>query len=62
MDKREDLTPVMNLVYLKTLLTDDALDKIKGVIHTKDDKYKTAWDILNKYYENKRVSCEQSSY
>ena len=52
-DKREDLTPAMKLVHLKTLLTDDAVDKVKG-FPAKDDKYKAAWTTLNNYYENKR--------
>ena len=43
----------MKLVHLKTLLTDDAVDKVKG-FPAKDDKYKAAWTTLNNYYENKR--------
>ena len=52
-DQREDLTPAMKLVHLKTLLTNDALDKVKG-FPAKDDKYEEAWSTLNIHCENKR--------
>ena len=44
-DQREDLTHAMKFIHLKTLLTDDALDKVKG-FPAKDDKYKAAWTTL----------------
>ena len=43
--RRRDLTPVMKLYHLKSLLTDEALDKVKSYPST-DENYTKAWDFL----------------
>ena len=51
--RREDLSPVMKLHYLRTHLSGDALEKIKS-LPILGDNYERAWTTLTEYYENQR--------
>ena len=51
--RREDLSPIMKLHYLRTHLTGEALEKIKSLSIT-NDNYDRAWASLVDYYENQR--------
>ena len=45
--------PIMKLHYLLTLLTGEALEKIKSLAISSDN-YDRAWTTLIEYYENER--------
>ena len=51
--RREDLSPIMKLHYLRTHLIGEALEKIKSLSIT-NDNYERAWASLVDYYENQR--------
>ena len=51
--RREDLSPIMKMHYLRTHLTGEALEKIKSLSIT-NDNYDRAWASLVDYYENQR--------
>ena len=51
--RREDLSTIMKLHYLRTHLTSEALEKIKFLSIT-NDNYERAWASLVDYYENQR--------
>ena len=51
--RREDLSPVMKLHYLRTHLSGDALEKIES-LPISGDNYERAWTTLTEYYENQR--------
>ena len=49
--RRENLSPVMKLHYLRTHLSGDALEKIKS-LPISGDNYERVWTTLIEYYEN----------
>ena len=51
--RREDLSPIMKLHYLRTHLSGEALEKIKSLFIT-NDNYDRVWASLVDYYENQR--------
>ena len=55
--RREDLSIIMKLHYLRTHLTDEALEKIKSFSIT-NDNYDRTWISLVDYYENQRRIVE----
>ena len=52
-NRREDLSPIMKLHYLRTHLTGEALEKIKSFSIT-NDNYDRVWASLVVYNENQR--------
>ncbi|XP_043461993.1 uncharacterized protein LOC122498365 [Leptopilina heterotoma] len=56
--RRDDITNVEKLQYLKSVLKDEALRKIQ-VFAITDENYDRAWKLLQKSYEDKRtlISC-----
>ncbi|XP_043471749.1 uncharacterized protein LOC122504631 [Leptopilina heterotoma] len=53
-NKRDDLSNIEKLQYLKSVLKDEALRKIQ-VFAITEDNYERAWKLLQKSYEDKRI-------
>ena len=51
--RRENLSPVMQLHFLRTHLTSEALEKIKS-LPILNDNYERAWTTLIEYFDNHR--------
>ena len=51
---RQDLSRVQKLQYLKSALTDEALESIEA-LETTQANYEVAWTLLKKRYENKKL-------
>ena len=53
-NKRDDITNVERLQYLKSALKDEALRKIQ-VFAITEENFQHAWDLVQKSYEDKRT-------
>lgn len=53
-DKDTTLSEVQKLQYLRGTLKDEALQFIEG-LETTAENYRTAWELLNYHYENRRL-------
>ncbi|XP_051161128.1 uncharacterized protein LOC127281454 [Leptopilina boulardi] len=56
--KRDDITNVEKLQYLKSVLKDEALRKVQVFSFT-EENYERAWKLLQKSYEDKRTLISQ---
>ena len=50
---RDEVAPIIKFNYLRTHLTDEALDKV-NLLTIMNENYDKAWKVLIDYYENKR--------
>ncbi|XP_066597117.1 uncharacterized protein [Prorops nasuta] len=53
-DKRDDLTNLEKLIYLRSSLVDKAAQKI-SIFDDSEENYKRAWELLQESYEIKRL-------